>query len=72
MDRYPHYGSLDVPSVGAIILAGVGKAETSLRQRIGIELRRKKSAPNVDSIVDLSDGYNIPCTGTCAKKTVYC
>lgn len=49
---------VDVPSVGAIILAGGGKAEVALRQRIGRGLRRKKSGPNVAYVVDFLDSWN--------------
>lgn len=49
---------VDVPSVGAIILAGGGKAEVALRQRIGRGLRRKKAGPNVAFVVDFLDEYN--------------
>lgn len=49
---------VDVPAVGAIILAGGGKAEVALRQRIGRGLRAKKSGPNVAFIVDFSDQWN--------------
>ncbi|MBH8434009.1 hypothetical protein I8Q59_09430, partial [Acinetobacter baumannii] len=40
-------GGVDVPAVGLIILAGGGKAEVALRQRIGRGLRAKKFGPNV-------------------------
>ena len=49
---------VDVPSVGAIILAGGGKAEVALRQRIGRGLRRKKLGPNVAFVVDFTDDHN--------------
>lgn len=49
---------VDVPAVGMIILAGGGKAEVALRQRIGRGLRAKKSGPNVAFIVDFSDQWN--------------
>ena len=49
---------VDVPSVGAIILAGGGKAEVALRQRIGRGLRRKKIGPNVAYVVDFTDSHN--------------
>lgn len=49
---------VDVPSVGCIILAGGGKAEVALRQRIGRGMRRKKSGPNVVFIVDFQDEWN--------------
>ena len=49
---------VDVPSVGMIILAGGGKAEVSLRQRVGRGLRAKKNGPNVAFILDFSDEDN--------------
>jgi len=49
---------VDVPSVGGIILAGGGKAEVALRQRIGRGLRKKKQGPNVAFIVDFTDSHN--------------
>ncbi len=49
---------VDVPAVGQIILAGGGKAEVALRQRIGRGLREKKSGPNVCFIVDYKDRGN--------------
>lgn len=49
---------VDVPSVGFIVLAGGGKAEVALRQRIGRGLRAKKSGPNVALILDFSDHFN--------------
>lgn len=49
---------VDVPAVGMVILAGGGKAEVALRQRIGRGLREKKSGPNVAFIVDFADGFN--------------
>ncbi len=49
---------VDVPSVGVVILAGGGKAEVSLRQRIGRGLRAKKSGPNVAFVVDFQDTHN--------------
>ena len=50
---------VDVPSIGMIILAGAGKAEVALRQRIGRGLREKKgSLPNVAFIVDVYDEHN--------------
>lgn len=58
---------VDVPAVGLVILAGGGKAEVALRQRIGRGLREKKGslawhpgvkAPNVCFIVDFSDDFN--------------
>lgn len=40
------------------ILAGGGKAEVSLRQRVGCGLREKKSGPNIALIVDIADEFN--------------
>lgn len=48
---------VDVPAVGMIVLAGGGKAEVALRQRIGRGLRAKKGA-NVAFIVDFNDQDN--------------
>jgi superfamily II DNA or RNA helicase len=50
---------VDVPAVGMVILAGGGKAEVALRQRIGRGLREKKGGlPNVCFILDFDDPYN--------------
>jgi superfamily II DNA or RNA helicase len=49
---------VDVPAVGMVILAGGGKAEIALRQRIGRGLRAKKAGPNVAFIVDFNDVHN--------------
>lgn len=49
---------VDVPSVGTVVLAGGGKAEVSLRQRIGRGLRRKKTGPNVCPVLDFTDEFN--------------
>jgi superfamily II DNA or RNA helicase len=49
---------VDVPAIGMVILAGAGKAEVQLRQRIGRGLRAKKSGPNVALIVDFADEGN--------------
>lgn len=50
---------VDVPAVGMVILAGGGKAEVALRQRIGRGLREKKDgSPNVALIVDFTDEHN--------------
>jgi len=49
---------VDVPAVGMVILAGGGKAEVALRQRIGRGLRAKKSGPNIALIVDFFDEHN--------------
>lgn len=49
---------VDVPAVGMIVLAGGGKAEVALRQRIGRGLRAKKHGPNIALIVDFDDPHN--------------
>jgi superfamily II DNA or RNA helicase len=49
---------VDVPAVGLIVLAGGGKAEVALRQRIGRGLRAKKRGPNVALVVDFDDPFN--------------
>lgn len=49
---------VDVPSVGLVVLAGAGKAEVAIRQRIGRGLRAKKSGANVCFIVDFNDSHN--------------
>jgi superfamily II DNA or RNA helicase len=49
---------VDVPAVGLIVLAGGGKAEVALRQRIGRGLRAKKTGPNIALIVDFNDPFN--------------
>lgn len=50
---------VDVPAVGMVILAGGGKAEVALRQRIGRGLREKKGGvANICFIVDFTDIYN--------------
>jgi superfamily II DNA or RNA helicase len=49
---------VDVPAIGEIILAGGGKAEVQLRQRIGRGLRAKKEGPNIALIVDFFDRGN--------------
>lgn len=49
---------VNVPSVGMVILAGGGKAEVALRQRIGRGLREKKSGPNIAFVVDFADIHN--------------
>jgi len=49
---------VDVPAIGQIILAGGGKDETTLRQRIGRGLREKKKGPNVCPIFDYRDRGN--------------
>lgn len=49
---------VDVPAIGLIILAGGGKAEVALRQRIGRALRAKKGLPNFAFVVDYLDEHN--------------
>lgn len=49
---------VDVPAVGLVVLAGGGKAEVAIRQRIGRGLREKKSGPNVCFIMDFVDPVN--------------
>jgi superfamily II DNA or RNA helicase len=50
---------VDVPSLGIVCLAGGGKAEVALRQRIGRGLREKKNGlPNIAFIVDCEDRWN--------------
>lgn len=49
---------VDVPAVGMVILAGGGKAEVALRQRIGRGLREKKTGPNIALIIDFADDFN--------------
>ncbi|MGY2462259.1 DEAD/DEAH box helicase [Vreelandella sulfidaeris] len=49
---------VDVPAVGCVILAGGGKAEVALRQRIGRGLRAKKNGPNVALVIDFIDNAN--------------
>lgn len=49
---------VDVPAVGIVALAGGGKAEVALRQRIGRGLRAKKTGPNVCMVLDFEDTRN--------------
>ena len=49
---------IDVPSIGLVCLAGGGKPEVGIRQRIGRGLRAKKDGPNVCLIVDFDDRGN--------------
>lgn len=50
---------VDCPAIGLIVLAGGGKAEVALRQRVGRGLREKKNGmPNAAFIVDVADDYN--------------
>ncbi|MGJ0628967.1 DEAD/DEAH box helicase [Xenorhabdus bovienii] len=49
---------VDVPGVGGVVLAGGGKAEVELRQRIGRGLRKKTDQANICFVVDLLDYSN--------------
>jgi len=49
---------VDVPAVGHVCLAGGGKAEVALRQRIGRGLREKKVGPNLCFVTDFDDSFN--------------
>lgn len=50
---------VDVPAVGMVVLAGAGKAEVALRQRIGRGLRRKpKGMANKAYILEFEDTFN--------------
>jgi superfamily II DNA or RNA helicase len=49
---------VDVPTVGAVILAGGGKAEVAIRQRVGRGLRAKKKGPNICFVIDFQDQGN--------------
>lgn len=49
---------VDVPAIGLVQLAGGGKAEVALRQRIGRGLRRKKGMANIAFIADYSCNHN--------------
>lgn len=50
---------IDVPSIGLVILAGGGKAEVALRQRIGRGLRAKETGPNIVFVLDFLDSHHI-------------
>jgi len=49
---------VDVPAVYLVVLAGGGKAEVALRQRIGRGARAKKHGPNIFMVVDFQDEWN--------------
>lgn len=49
---------VDVPAVGHVCLAGGGKAQVALRQRIGRGLRAKKKGANVCFVTDFADDFN--------------
>jgi superfamily II DNA or RNA helicase len=59
---------VDVPAVGLVCLAGGGKAEVALRQRIGRGLRAKKRGPNVAFIMDFNDGMNSYLIDHCRQR----
>lgn len=44
--------------MGHVCLAGGGKAQVALRQRIGRGLRSKKSGPNIAFVTDFDDQFN--------------
>lgn len=50
---------VDVPGIFLLVLAGGGKAEVAIRQRIGRGLRGKKAPmPNFSLVVDFEDQHN--------------
>lgn len=49
---------VDVPSIGLVVNAGGGKAETTFRQRIGRGLREKKTGPNTCFFLEFNDAHN--------------
>ncbi|MDE9454583.1 DEAD/DEAH box helicase [Xenorhabdus bovienii] len=49
---------VDVPGVGGVVLAGGGKAEVELRQRVGRGLRKKTDQANICFVVDFLDYSN--------------
>ncbi|HIV78913.1 MAG TPA: DEAD/DEAH box helicase [Candidatus Sphingomonas excrementigallinarum] len=49
---------VDVPALQILIMAGGGKAEVAIRQRIGRALRKKYKTPNFAFLVDFEDGNN--------------
>lgn len=49
---------IDVPAISLVILAGGGKEEVRLRQRIGRGLREKHDVPNICFILDFADEHN--------------
>lgn len=60
---------VDVPALGMVVLAGGGKAEVAMRQRIGRGLREKKNGmPNVAFIVDVYDEHNNHLRGHSAER----
>jgi superfamily II DNA or RNA helicase len=59
---------VDVPAIGMLILAGGGKAEVAIRQRIGRGLRAKKRGPNVCYVLDFRDKMNKHLAGHSAQR----
>jgi superfamily II DNA or RNA helicase len=59
---------VDVPSVGMIAMAGGGKAEVAVRQRIGRGLREKKKGPNAAFIIDVDDDFNTHLRGHAVQR----
>src|SRR5690606_34624653 len=59
---------VDVPAVGLVQLAGGGKAEVALRQRIGRGLRAKKNGQNVGFIIDYSVKNNLKLAEHAAQR----
>lgn len=59
---------VDVPAVGHICLAGGGKAEVALRQRIGRGLRAKKTGPNLCFVTDFDDPFNAHLKGHAQQR----
>lgn len=49
---------VDMPAITLIILAGGGKGEIALRQRIGRGLRKKQTGPNIAYVVDFQDAFH--------------
>lgn len=49
---------VDIPAVSFVVLAGGGKAEVALRQRIGRGLREKRGSANVTFVLDFLDKHN--------------
>lgn len=59
---------VDVPGIGLVQLAGGGKAEVALRQRIGRGLRAKKNMPNYAFVADYSCLNNIALAEHAAER----
>jgi superfamily II DNA or RNA helicase len=59
---------VDVPAVGLVQLAGGGKAEVALRQRIGRGARRKKVGPNIFFVSDYTTGPNAHLQGHARER----